>query len=275
LNGDNLEYFSHCLPRIQELIGTHGTIAVSDREKYIKHLNGTEIPLPVHEGDPVKEGGAAAEAMQKGRKVIRRVGREVLGIPYLGVSVPLKDAGEKVIGSLVLALPVALQEDINNQVQEINRALEMLDENTSSVAASSQEYSATMTTLQQGTDDIKCKMNIMDSILVLIKDISDQTHLLGLNAAIEAARAGDHGRGFNVVAEEIRKLAGKTRDSLKQINNEMKNVMDSMEDIARTIHQIAGAAEEQTNNTVELNRATMELRERSEKILDLAQQLIK
>lgn len=56
MQGDNPDYFVLCLPRIRELTGANGTIAVSDREKYLLHLIGTEISLPVKVGDPVKGG---------------------------------------------------------------------------------------------------------------------------------------------------------------------------------------------------------------------------
>jgi methyl-accepting chemotaxis protein len=65
------------------------------------------------------------------------------------------------------------------------------------------------------------------TILDVINEIAEQTNLLALNAAIEAARAGDHGRGFAVVAGEVRGLAGRTRDSIKEIENTMNHLQSA------------------------------------------------
>ncbi|MCL6479123.1 MAG: hypothetical protein K6T65_12025 [Peptococcaceae bacterium] len=173
-----------------------------------------------------------------------------------------------------MALPTTLQEELNSLVGKMSVAINTLEETTAGVAASSGEFAATISALEQNTEDIKAKMKVMDSILDLIREISDQTHLLGLNAAIEAARAGDQGKGFNVVAEEIRKLAGKTRDSLKQISEEMKSVVGSIGEIAENARQIAVALEKQTDAVVGINNSTRDLREESEKVLVLADKLV-
>ncbi|MDD2267750.1 methyl-accepting chemotaxis protein [Sulfuricurvum sp.] len=109
---------------------------------------------------------------------------------------------------------------MNNDIQTVAQTQQILSEDLKTLSSQAQE---------------------VKGVLDIIGDIADQTNLLALNAAIEAARAGEHGRGFAVVADEVRKLAERTQESLSKINYTIRTIVEA---IVNTSQKMDKSAEE-------------------------------
>lgn len=143
------------------------------------------------------------------------------------------ESGEKTIQNIDLIIDSADAD--SDQLQKAGESLEKVNQEVSHLNLTFKDTAQKSEVLAQRLNDTSKRTEKIRSVLTVINEIADQTNLLALNAAIEAARAGEHGRGFAVVADEVRNLAEHTQTSLAEINSTINEIVQEINIISKDL----------------------------------------
>jgi hypothetical protein len=210
-----------------------------------------------------------------------------------GFNIAIRVEGQKVgtfgvAGPLEIVTPVAkvaagmiastlreeeLKETLKAQVEHLGQALEHAAGAIEEMAASSEEVASVSQTVAAVAQKAQEQVKATGSVLEFIRRVSKQTNLLGLNAAIEAARAGELGKGFSVVAGEVRKLADESNRSASEINELLTQFEGTMKQITEGVFQNKIITQEQARATQEITRMVEEVQSVGNELNALAQKL--
>lgn len=239
-------------------------VYISDQEKFLCRYESDNYELGgksvAQVGDQLGQGGVALKAMQQNTKLSRELPREVYNTPVKVIALPIRDKRtQQVKGAIGMALNRGLASDLQDFINDTSKSLQEISAACAAVANTAELTALNSRSLNQNIADLAEITNTINSILVVVKSISDQTKMLGLNAAIEAARAGDVGRGFAVVAQEVRKLSEESKSTVNEIQQFVDKISITLSHLGQQANSGMVASEEQAAAIQEITASLEEI----------------
>ncbi len=270
---NDLECLLQVGPILKELFEDEDVmIAITDRKEILEFIPGKTMVFG-KKGDRLVRGEGLIEVIESGKTHREKVSKDVLGLPYKTVAVPIRDEKRQVIGTIGFGWSLDWHERMTQISENLVSSLQQISASISEIANTAQEVASVQQSMVDSARQTKQDANQATKITDVIKNLSSQSHMLGLNAAIEAARANEHGRGFAVVANEVRKLASDSRNSVVQIEQGLRNMAESIDHILQQITSNTNHVTSQAAATQEILQAIQQLNELSQHLNELANEV--
>ncbi|MCY6957016.1 methyl-accepting chemotaxis protein [Clostridium brassicae] len=243
--------FNNLIPYLQYYFEDEIAFTISNTEYFLKVVDGETIKLGAKDGDILPVNCAAYECLKAKKPISIIVPKEVFGISIKAIGVPVKE-NSQIVGTIVIAKSLRRKNEVSDLTENLSASLEQISASLNEINKGVQEVSVANDCIQKNVKKTYNEAQNTDEVLSFIENIAKQTNLLGLNAAIESSRAGEFGKGFSVVANEIRKLSVSSSQSIKEINGVLKNIQDSVTDISEKINNSNNVFEEQVASIQEI-----------------------
>ncbi|MGE7929726.1 methyl-accepting chemotaxis protein [Lysinibacillus xylanilyticus] len=263
-----LEALTMSIPYMHLAMKGESMIGLVDKESesIIAYLPGKRIDSGYKIGQKLLPQDAILHLPLKGISTDEPVPKEFYGVEFNAFSFPVRENGN-IVGALAFGIPIDHSLQMEKYITTMNDIIQNLQDKVHTIASHSEELAATSEEINKQTQFALEDAEKTNGITDLIKNISRQTNLLGLNASIEAARAGQHGAGFNIVAQEVRKLSTETTTATDNIESSLRSINHNLENLKQNMTQINGATNEQAQLVQdfseiidELNALSMEMK---------------
>lgn len=244
-------------------------ITIFDTEKVVVDIPGEKVNWPSNTGAPISnyEGSVVVKSMREQKKLREERGPERWGIAYISTALPLYE-NDQLVGALAAVVSNEKVDMMRSGAMTLSSTVQQLNATTETVGQASTNLSVRIQEMSNQLQIIMTDVKQSRFILRSVEDIAENSKLLGLNAAIEAARIGEMGKGFEVVANEIRKMADFSKTSANDINKQLKSINDSVESMYDSFQQVVAFSKELASSLQEINSAFEDVATTSEELLN-------
>lgn len=244
MSTEALDHFLYAMPYLWELFSGQIGISITDCEKFIFSKPGREFGPQIPVGTPIKPGYAIYQAIHERRLVSSKLDKGAYGVAIIALALPILDESGNVVGAVSMSEPIDKEEALRELAAKMSTGIGILVGAAEKIAGQTQDLAAMIRQMAEASVAAKNRTRETDEVISLIKAIAAQSNLLGLNAAIESARVGEQGRGFGVVAEEIRNLAIRSAESISKIEGIIGAIKADSEQGYRQLNQVESAIKE-------------------------------
>lgn len=269
-----LQAFIEVAPLINQLITSDVAISICDLTKCLLYVPGKKLNHRITIGTEHLKDSVSYQCIKKRKRLVKRVGSEVFGFPYICFALPVFD-GNEIVGSVSFNESVDRQDLLSRMASDLTFAMKGLANSTQNIEDSTIKHKGIGMELQEIEAQSKVKVDETFNILNFIRDISKHINIVGINASIEAARLGDKGKGFGVVAEEIRKLTSTTDEYIKKVDTILQELKTCSEKINNKVDQMTVSSVSQEKSIQEINHFAQEVYAMVEQISEQSMSLTK
>ncbi|MFX3648975.1 MAG: methyl-accepting chemotaxis protein [Paenibacillus sp.] len=263
------------MPYISLILREPASLTLYDHEKVLDVIMTDRFDLGFEKGMTLLESYQNFAILKNGREAtLSTLSKEVYGIELDVLNIPIFDDNHNVVAVFCVSYDQSNQNKLEDIIQENQTINGNLVDMVQHVAAHAEELQATSEQILQNTRLAVQNSSQINKVAGFIREISEQTNLLGLNAAIEAARVGEAGAGFGVVASEVRKLSVDAKQATSDIDTSLRDVQQVIKQMEVEVSQIAASSQEQATLVASFTDVIEQLNETGARMKALSEQLI-